>query len=69
VPTLVITGAQDILVPVENSRRIAERIPGARLALIEGGGHIFFLEQADAVARELIAHFEAASGAAKSRAR
>jgi pimeloyl-ACP methyl ester carboxylesterase len=64
VPTLVITGAQDILVPVENSRRIAERIPGARLALIEGGGHIFFLEQADAVARELIAHFAAAPAAA-----
>ena len=60
VPTLVITGAQDILVPVENSRRIAERIPGARLALIEGGAHIFFLEQAEAMARELVAHFEAA---------
>jgi pimeloyl-ACP methyl ester carboxylesterase len=60
VPTLVITGAQDILVPVENSRRIAQRIPGARLALIEGGAHIFFLEQAEAMARELTAHFEAA---------
>jgi 3-oxoadipate enol-lactonase len=64
VPTLVITGAQDILVPVENSRRIAERIPGARLALIEGGAHIFFLEQADAMARELIAHFEGAQASA-----
>ncbi len=61
VPTLVITGAQDILVPVENSRRIAERIPGARLALIEDGAHIFFLEQAEAMARELIAHFEASA--------
>ena len=60
VPTLVITGAQDILMPVENSRRIAERIPGSRLALIEGGAHIFFLEQADAMASELIAHFESA---------
>jgi pimeloyl-ACP methyl ester carboxylesterase len=57
VPTLVITGAQDILIPVENSRRIAERIPGARLAMIEGGAHIFFLEQTDAMARELLAHF------------
>src|SRR5688572_28889963 len=64
VPTLVITGAQDILVPVENSRRIAERIPGTRLALIEGGAHIFFLEQADAMARELVAHFAGAASAA-----
>ena len=66
VPTLVITGAQDILMPVENSRRIAERIPGARLALIEGGAHIFFLEQAEAMARELVAHFEARSSAASA---
>ena len=64
VPTLVITGAQDILMPVENSRRIAERIPGSRLALIEGGAHIFFLEQADAMARELMAHFESAGARA-----
>ena len=63
VPTLVITGAQDILMPVENSRRIAERIPGARLSLIEGGAHIFFLEQADAMAAELVAHFERAAAA------
>ena len=60
VPTLVITGAQDILIPVENSRRIAERIPGARLALVEGGAHIFFLEQAEAMAAELMSFFESA---------
>jgi len=60
VPTLVITGAQDILMPVENSRLIAERIPGARLSLIDGGAHIFFLEQADAMAAELISLFESA---------
>ena len=64
VPTLVITGAQDILVPVENSRRIAERIPGSRLALIEGGAHVFFLEQPEAMARELLAHFAASRSAA-----
>jgi pimeloyl-ACP methyl ester carboxylesterase len=68
-PTLVITGAQDILMPVENSRRIAERIPGARLVLIEGGAHIFFLEQPEAVARELNAHFEASASVSASRSR
>jgi pimeloyl-ACP methyl ester carboxylesterase len=66
-PTLVVTGAQDILVPVENSRRIAERIPGARLALIDGGAHIFFLEQPEALGRELESHFARAL-AADSRA-
>ena len=64
VPTLVITGAQDILVPVENSRRIAERIPGARLSLIEGGAHIFFLEQAEMLAAELVSFFGSAGSKA-----
>jgi len=39
VPTLVIHGDADILVPVENGRRVAAAIPGARLMEIEGMGH------------------------------
>ena len=39
VPTLVIHGAADILVPVENGRNVAAAIPGARLLEIEGMGH------------------------------
>jgi len=39
VPTLVIHGAADILVPVENGRHVAAAIPGARLVEIEGMGH------------------------------
>src|SRR3989442_9505778 len=38
-PTLVIHGDADILVPVENGRRVAAAIPGARLMEIEGMGH------------------------------
>jgi pimeloyl-ACP methyl ester carboxylesterase len=49
VPTLVTTGVGDRLVPPENSRVIAERIPGAELKFIEGGGHVFFIEQPQAV--------------------
>jgi 3-oxoadipate enol-lactonase len=47
VPTLVITGSEDILVPPENSSILAERIPGAQLRIVEGGGHQFLLEKAD----------------------
>ncbi len=57
VPTLVITGEDDRLLPHENSRRLAERIPGARLVLVEGGGHVFFVEQPDTTNRELLEHF------------
>lgn len=40
VPTLVISGDDDQIVPVENSRRLADDIPGAKLAVIENCGHL-----------------------------
>jgi pimeloyl-ACP methyl ester carboxylesterase len=39
VPTLVIHGTEDVLVPVENGRRVAKAIPGARLIEFEHMGH------------------------------
>ncbi|GBC77266.1 Putative non-heme bromoperoxidase BpoC [bacterium HR08] len=50
-PTLIITGDEDVLIPPENSRNLAARIPGARLAIIEGAGHAVFIEQAEAFNR------------------
>ncbi|HXF04151.1 MAG TPA: alpha/beta fold hydrolase [Blastocatellia bacterium] len=50
-PTLVITAAEDVLIPPENSRRLAARIPGARLTIFERGGHAFFIERAEAFNR------------------
>jgi pimeloyl-ACP methyl ester carboxylesterase len=43
-PTLVITGADDVLIPAKNAAILAERIPGARLEIIPGLGHGFFNE-------------------------
>ena len=39
VPTLVIHGKDDVLVPVENGRIVAAAVPGARLLEFEGMGH------------------------------
>jgi len=39
VPTLVIHGSDDPLVPVEGGKETAESIPGAELIIIEGMGH------------------------------
>lgn len=39
VPTLVIHGVDDVLVPVENGRLVAHAVPGARLIEIDGMGH------------------------------
>ena len=45
-PTLVSSGDADVIVPVQNSRNLAAKIPGARLHIVEGGSHTFFIEQA-----------------------
>lgn len=39
VPALVVGGVEDILVPVENARKIAAALPNSRLVEIEGMGH------------------------------
>ena len=48
VPTLVITGAEDEMIPVEESRKMAAAIPGAKLVIIPGAGHLANLEQPEA---------------------
>lgn len=44
-PTLVIGGDQDQAIPLDNSRAIAEGVPGSQLCIISGAGHILNLEQ------------------------
>ena len=55
-PTLVVHGDADVLIPTANARLLAERIPGAALALIPGAGHML---QADAgeMVREAVVRF------------
>ena len=47
-PTLVITGAEDVLIPAKNSEILAAQIPGAKLHIIPGVGHAFMGEGRDA---------------------
>jgi len=54
VPTLVITGGDDRLVPPVNSERISERIPGAKLVVLPGRPHRLFAEDPDAFNREVL---------------
>ena len=53
-PTLVITGDEDVIVPHENSVNLASAIPGARLRVIEGGSHAFFIERAEEFNRAVV---------------
>jgi len=43
-PTLVIVGSQDILTPQGDSEEIAELIPDAELAVVQGGSHGLMFE-------------------------
>jgi pimeloyl-ACP methyl ester carboxylesterase len=60
VPTLVIAAEDDTLAPFEDSRAMAERIPGARFVAVRRGGHT--LTQLDAGARRAVAQFIASAG-------
>jgi len=39
-PTLILWGGDDIVIPVENGRRMAAAIPDARLIVYDGVGHV-----------------------------
>ena len=54
-PTLVIHGSEDRYVPPANARALAEAIPGARLLVLEGAGHLVFVERAAEVNRGVLA--------------
>ena len=47
-PTLVIHGETDRLVPPENGRIIARAIPHATLVMLPSASHIFFTDQPEA---------------------
>lgn len=53
-PTLVINGEDDALIPSENSRIMAERIPDAELVLFASAGHLYFDELPEESAESVI---------------
>jgi pimeloyl-ACP methyl ester carboxylesterase len=46
-PTLVISGSDDKVMPAENSRILAERIPSAELVILPKAGHGYLVECAE----------------------
>jgi len=58
-PTLVIAGRQDALRPLTELEALAAGIPGARLEVFEGCGHMVPLEQPDSLARSITAFLDA----------
>jgi 3-oxoadipate enol-lactonase len=48
VPTLVITGEEDEMIPVDESRKMADAIAGAKLVIVPRAGHVANMEQPEA---------------------
>jgi len=64
VPTLLIHGARDRMVPPAVAENLRRAIPAARLVLLPGGSHMIHVERA----AEIAGHVEAFAGAAPGTA-
>jgi 3-oxoadipate enol-lactonase len=66
-PTLVLHGAEDLLVPPANGRALAEAIADAEYLELEGAAHLYATDQPDT--DRAVARFLEARGSAPRRAR
>ncbi len=55
VPTLVLMGGRDALIPAWHGDELARPIPGARVHVIEAAGHVPMVDTPDELSRELLA--------------
>jgi len=60
-PTLIMTGDDDPLVPPQNSHILKDLIAGAELSVFAGGRHCFFIERADQFNQKAVDFFKANS--------
>lgn len=58
VPTLVLAGSGDVIIPASRQKRLAQEISGARFQSVEGAGHIAFVTHADAMAAQVREHLQ-----------
>ena len=58
IPVLVITGEDDVLVPAENSQKIACRIPNAELVILPDCGHGFLKQKTDEAVTHILEFLE-----------
>lgn len=54
VPTLILHGTHDALVPLHYGRELASLIPGAKLVVFEGAGHMYLTDATDAAGEAVV---------------
>jgi poly(3-hydroxyoctanoate) depolymerase len=57
-PTLILAGDDDPIIPLANPRIMTRLMPNARLRIIEGGGHLFLLDQPESVTTDIRAFLD-----------
>lgn len=62
VPTLVIWGKKDSIVPLKDGQRLAKAMPGSRTVVIDDAGHACYLDQPIVFHRELLQFLASVSG-------
>lgn len=65
-PTLITAGAEDIMTTPENARHLHRSIPGSRLVVIGGAGHVYYFEDPVLTASLQCGWISAYEGRAKS---
>ena len=66
-PTLVLVGSQDVLTTQGDGEEIASLIPGAELAVVRGGAHLFMVEKSVAFNRTVTGFLDRVVDAPLSR--
>jgi pimeloyl-ACP methyl ester carboxylesterase len=57
-PTLVVHGTDDPLIPVEHGQKLAALIPGAQALWLQGVGHVFPVPDMEELLGQIISHFD-----------
>lgn len=55
-PTILVLGDRDAMTPIKAAEPVAQAIPGARVIMLKGCGHMMMAEQPDQVLDALIGH-------------
>ena len=58
IPTLVIHGTEDAILPYDHGEALAEGIPNAELMTLEGVGHEIPEELAEEITQKIIIHLK-----------
>lgn len=66
-PTLVLVGSQDVLTTQGDGEEIASLIPGAQLAIVRGGAHLFMVEQGKAFNQTVRSFLDGLAAAPEAR--